>query len=160
MSDHLKRANRQLKLFAWFKIPLIAFCNPKIVELSDNKIVIRLGLNLFTRNHLGSMYLGALTIGADLAAGFHAFHLSERSGRKVSLAFKDFKAEFHSRPNSTVYFVANYGDKVQKMLGRIQTSGERETINVPVEAYCNYPDAPEHVASFSLGLSLKDKGVG
>ncbi|MDE0772922.1 MAG: DUF4442 domain-containing protein [Salibacteraceae bacterium] len=160
MSDYLKKANRQLKLFAWFKVPLIAFCNPKITELSDNKIVMRIKLNPLTRNHLGSMYLGALTIGADLAAGFHAFHLSQQSGRKVSLAFKNFKGEFHSRPNSAVYFVANYGDNVQKLLGRIKVSGERETIDVPVEAYCNYLDEPEHIATFSLGLSLKDKGVG
>ncbi|MDB9725935.1 DUF4442 domain-containing protein [Salibacteraceae bacterium] len=159
MSDHLKKVNRQLKLFSWFKIPLIAFCNPRIIELTDNKIVIRIKVNPFTRNQLGSMYLGALTIGADLAAGFHAFHLSEQSGRRVSLAFKNFKAEFHSRPTSAVYFVANYGEKVQKMLGRIQVSGERETIAVPVEAYCNYLDEPEHIATFSLGLSLKDKGA-
>ena len=159
MSDHLKKANRQLKLFAWFKIPLIAFCNPRIVELTDDKIVIRIRLNLFTRNHLGSMYLGALAIGADLAAGFHAFHLSEQSGRKVSLAFKNYKAEFHSRPNSAVYFVVNYGDNVQKLLGRIEISGERETIHVPVEAYCNYLFDPKHIASFTLGLSLKDKGA-
>ncbi len=104
------------------------------------------------------MYLGVLAVGADLAAGFHAFHLSEKSGRKVSLAFKNFSADFHSRPDTAVYFVANYGDEVQKMLGRIQESGERETFAVPVKAYCNYPTKPDHVATFSLGLSLKDKG--
>jgi hypothetical protein len=48
----------------------------------------------------------------------------------------------------------------QKLLERIQVSGERETIDVPVEAYCNYMDEPEHIATFSLGLSLKDKGAG
>lgn len=160
MNDHLKKANWQLKLFAWFKIPLIAFCNPRITEISGTKIVIKIKVNPLTRNHLGSMYLGALTIGADLAAGFHAFYLSQQSGRKVSLAFKNFKAEFHSRPNSAVYFVANYGDNVQKLLGRIQVSGERETIDVPVEAYCNYMAGPEHIATFSLGLSLKDMGAG
>lgn len=129
------------------------------MELSDSRIVIRIRLNRLTSNHLGSMYLGALAVGADLAAGFHAFHLAEKSGRKVSLAFKNFSADFHSRPSSSVYFIANYGDKVQKMLGRIRESGERETISVPVEAYVNYPLESEHIASFSLGLSLKDKGA-
>ena len=52
---------------------MIAFCNPIITELSENKIVIRIKVNPLTRNHLGSMYLDALTIGADLAVVFMPF---------------------------------------------------------------------------------------
>ena len=51
--NKLKSANRRLKLFSWFKIPLIGICNPKITELSADKIVVRIPLNLFTKNHLG-----------------------------------------------------------------------------------------------------------
>lgn len=157
--NKLKSANRRLKLFSWFKIPLIGICNPKIIELSDDKIVVRVPLNILTRNHLGSMYLGVLTVGADLAAGFHAFYLSEQSGRKVSLAFKNFSSEFISRPTSAVCFVSEQGKAVGKMLERIQQSGERETMQVPVKAFINYPNNPELVAEFELGLSLKDKGA-
>ncbi len=154
----LSAANRKLWLFSWFKIPLIGICRPKITELSAERIVVRIPLNLFTRNHLGSMYLGVLSIGADLAAGFHAFYLSEKRGRKVSLAFKNFSADFISRPNSAVYFICEQGEVVSKVLEQTKTSGERVTIPIKVQAVIHYPENPELVAEFTLGLSLKDKG--
>lgn len=154
----LRKANWQLKLFGWFKIPLIGFCKPQIIELNQQKITIKIRLKRRTRNHLGSLYLAVFAVGADLAGGFHAFWLGKQKGRNISLAFKNFSAEFLKRAEGDVYFVAESGNQIAQMFDKSVESGERVTQNIPIKAFVNYPNNPELVAEFELGLSIKDKG--
>jgi hypothetical protein len=58
----LKRFKQTLSVRAlgWWKIPLIALVRPQVVEMGDDRCVIRIPLRRRTRNHLGSMYFGAL----------------------------------------------------------------------------------------------------
>ena len=39
----------------------------------------------------------------------------------------------------------------------IHTVTARETKDIKINAFTNYPEAPIHVAEFVLGLSIKDK---
>src|SRR4051794_12547209 len=59
----LVREKFYLRAFGFFKVPLIFYVAPSIVELSDRRCVIRVPLNRRTRNHLGSMYFGTLAVG-------------------------------------------------------------------------------------------------
>ena len=70
----LTKANLQLWWFGFRYIPLIGFCKPKILELTDARTVIRMPHHRHTKNHLGSIYFGALAIGADLAGAFLVFY--------------------------------------------------------------------------------------
>ncbi len=157
MSD-LRRAKRMLWLFGFFKIPLIGFINPKLVELTDKRMVVRVPLRRKTKNHLGSMYFGALSIGADLAGAFQAFHIADNRKSKISLAFKDFKADFLRRPESDVFFISEAGQQIEAMVDETIQTKERVTQGIRVDAVINYPENPEVVAEFTLGLSVKDKG--
>ena len=76
------KTNRTLWALGFFKIPLIFFCRPKIHEISDDKCVIRIPCKRRVKNHVKSMYIGALTIGADLAGGFLAMRHIEKTGKK------------------------------------------------------------------------------
>lgn len=154
----LKKANRMLLLFGIFKIPLIGFVRPRIMELDHKSIVVRIKLNRFTRNHLKSMYFGALAIGADLAGAFQAFMVAELQNKKVSIAFKDFKAEFLKRPEGHVYFISDEGAHIEEMINASTESGERVTETVYIKAVTGYPNQIEEVAKFELGLSVKFKG--
>ena len=146
-----------LWLFSFFKIPLIGYVRPKLVSIDAQKAVFKIKLQRKTRNHLGSMYFGSLAIGADLAGGFHAFYLSDKMNKNVSLVFKNFSADFLKRPDSDVYFVSEDGNLVQQMLEETIASKERVTKSIKIDAYINYLSNPEKVAEFKLGLSLKDK---
>lgn len=158
MSKVLRQANWQLWLFGLFKIPLIGFCRPKIIELDDERIVIRIRLNRRTKNHLNSLYFGAFAIGADLSGGFHAFWLGKRFNRKISLAFKGLKADFLKRAEDDVFFVSDSGKTIKEMFDESVKSGERQTQDIPIVAYTGYPNNLDPVAEFSIGLSIKDKG--
>ncbi|HAU0351801.1 TPA: DUF4442 domain-containing protein, partial [Legionella pneumophila] len=124
----------QFKFFLWFfshfKVALIGYLKPKLIQLTDNEIVVRLPLTRRSRNHLHSMYFGALAVGADIAGGLHGFYHAKQAKCKVSLAFKSFQAQFLRRPESDVYFICTEGDVVKKMIEESKKSGER--INKPI----------------------------
>ena len=93
LSDRLK-ANYYLVAFSIAKIPLLWFCRPRIVNITSTSIEIKIPLRRRTKNHLNSMYFGALSVGADVTGGFFAMQLIEQSGHKVHLSFKHFHADF------------------------------------------------------------------
>ena len=157
MTNSLKKARRMMWLFSVFKIPMIGYVKPKLISIDSEKAVFKISLRRRTRNHLGSMYFGSLTIGADLAGGFHAFYLSDKMNKKISMVFKNFEADFIKRPDSDVYFVSESGKLVQEMIDETITTKERVTQSIAIDAYTNYFTNPEKVAEFKLGLSLKDK---
>lgn len=154
----ISSANFYLKTFGLLKIPLIAFVTPKIVELDDEKVVVRVKKNWRTKNHFGSMYFGALAVGADIAAGFMAFMVAKSMKVNPGLLFKDFSAEFLKRPDYDVYFICRNGLQVAKDLKESMQTGERITVPAKIEAYTNYyNDQKELVSVMHLGVSVKAK---
>lgn len=143
-----------LKLFGLFKIPLIFIVNPKVRELSDKRCVLEIPLSRITKNHHGSMYFGALAIGADCAAGLFATYKADKRAMKFSLVFKDFKANFIKRPESNVLFICTEADKIDQMLDKIEETRARVTVPIRVEARLP-KNQDELIAEFELGLSLK-----
>lgn len=63
------RENLLIRIFAFTKIRMLHFVAPYVVELTDERCVVRIRLNRRTRNHLNSMYFGVLAAGADMAGG-------------------------------------------------------------------------------------------
>jgi len=145
-----------MRLFGWLKIPLLASVHPSVVELTEARCVVRIPLRRWTRNHLGSMYFGALAIGADCAGGLLAMDQIKRSGGGISLVFKAFQATFLKRPESDVYFICEEGEAIRDQVRRAQEAEERITEPMHVQAAVKLPDgAFEPVAEFTLELSLK-----
>lgn len=158
MSSRIERLKQTLgmRLFGWLKIPLLASVRPSVVELTEARCVVRIPLRRRTRNHLGSMYFGALAIGADCAGGLLAMEQIRRSGGKVSLVFKAFQASFLKRPESDVYFICEEGAAIRDQVWRALESEERITEPMHVQASVRLPDGTfESVAEFMLELSLK-----
>ena len=149
------KANLFIKILGFFKIPLIFFCRPKIISISDSKIIIRIKLKRRTKNHLGSMYFGALAVGADLTGGYLALHHMQKSSKKVKLIFKDFHADFLKRAEGDVFFECNDGEKIKKLINKVVNTKKRCNEEVSVIAYVPDKFQREPVAEFKLTLSLK-----
>lgn len=145
-----------MRLFGWLKIPLLASVRPSVIELSETRCVIKVPLRRWSKNHLGSMYFGALAIGADCAGGLLAMDQIKRSGGKVNLVFKAFQAQFLKRPESDVYFLCEEGQAIRDQVRRALESEERITEPMHIQATVKRPDGTfEAVAEFVLELSLK-----
>ena len=147
----LFKANLALKLFGFTKIPVIGFIGPKVIHLDEQSCILRIKLKRRTKNHLNSMYLGVLSVVADLACGMLGLYHIQESEKKIMLIFKDMKADFLKRPDQDVNFICNQGLAVKKMVEDTIKTGDRQSIPLQIEAKCG-----ENIVSrFILTLSLK-----
>jgi len=157
--DHLcslrARPTLQVRAFGLLKVPLLAAVRPVVLELDAQRCVVRIPLRRFTRNHLGSMYFGALAIGADVAGGLLAFIALQESRQPISLIFKDLHAEFFRRAEGDVHFTCESGAAQRELVERAASTGER--VELPVTVVATVPELAgnEPVARFVLTLSLK-----
>lgn len=143
-----------IRAFALRYIPMIGYCRPSVIELSEERVEIKIPLTRKTKNHWGSMYFGALAVGADIAGGFLAMHIIRERKTKVSLVFKDFKAEFLKRPMGDVHFISSQGAGIKELVEQAIASGER--VSMPVEVTAVVPsESSEPVAKMTVTLSLK-----
>ena len=150
--DSLRKMRWKLFLLGLVKIPIIGLIRPKLISISTEEIVVSISLRRRTKNHLNSMYFGALAVGADVAAGILAYYHSESLQRKTSLAFKGMKAEFLKRAESDIRFVCSEGKRIETMLQTCISSEERQNESITVYALNNLG---EQVAVFEMILSLK-----
>jgi acyl-coenzyme A thioesterase PaaI-like protein len=151
----------RLRCLGWLRIPLLGSVRPTVVELDEDRCVIKVPLRRWTRNHLGSMYFGALAIGADCAGGIMAVELIRRRQAQVSLIFKSFRADFLKRPEADVYFICEDGAKIRTLVDRVLASEERLGDLINLTAAVRTPEGGyEPVARFVLELSLKRSGRG
>ena len=147
-----------LRAFSFAKIPLLFFVGPTVSKLTDEECVITIPFHKRNKNHLGSMYFGALCIGADAAGGMIAAKLLRQVKKgKGSLIFKDFQAKFLKRPEGQTFFTCADGLKIQDAVRRAEESLER--VDLPVMVIATVPSkfGKEPVAEFTLTLSLKVK---
>lgn len=137
------------------KIPLLLFLGPRVERLDERGCQVKIPFGWRSRNHVGSMYFGALCAGADLAGGLPAARLIWAQHGKVSLVFADLKAEFLKRADGDTLFTCDDGYAVAAAVRQADASGERVTL--PVSVVATVPDkyGDEPVARFTLGLSLK-----
>ena len=156
MISNLTKTNLYLKFFGVTKIPLLWFCRPKIISITNESVEIKIPLKRRTKNHLNSMYFGALSVGADITGGFLAMTCIQNSNKNISLIFKDFKANFLKRAEGDVHFKCLQGEDIIKLVQRTIESGKRENMIVHIDAIV--PSiSNDKVAEFDLTLSLKEK---
>ncbi len=153
----LWKETAQVRLLG-LKIPVLLFLGPRVLRLDEEVSQILIPFGWRSRNHVGSMYFGALCAGADLAGGLPAARLIWADHRAVSLVFADVRGEFLKRADGDVLFTCRDGAAAAAAVREADRTGERVTI--PIQVTCTVPDryGDEPVARFSLGLSMKRRG--
>lgn len=154
------RRTAGLRLWAYRHIRLLAYIRPAVVEDSPDRCVLAVPLTRRTRNHLGSMYFGALCAGADAAAALLALAATRKDAGRFSILFKDVRAEFLRRAEADVLFACEQGREIHELLDRARKSGERESLPVRVVATVPKLSGSEPVARFELTLSAKYRDPG
>lgn len=145
-----------LQAFGLAKIPMILFLTPRVIDVSDARAEVRIALTRRSRNHLGSMYFGALAVGADCCGGMLAFRLIRKfKDKKISLVFKDFSAQFLKRPEGDVHFTCDMGPQIAALIDQAVTTGERCHLPLAIVATVPKVSGTEPVATFILTLSIK-----
>jgi len=145
-----------VRLFS-LRIPVLLFLGPRVLALDDEGCAVEIPLGWRSRNHLGSMYLGALCAGADVASGLVAARLIRERHRNVRIVFADLKADFLKRADGDVVFRCRDGRRIAEAVRRADETGERFTVPTEVVATVPRRYGDEPVARFAMGLSLKRK---
>lgn len=144
-----------IRLFGLAKIPMIAWIGPSVVQLDDDRCVIRVPLNWRTKNHLRVMYLGCMVAGADLAGGVMAMRCIRAADCQIDLLFKNMKADFLRRADGDAHFICESGAAVAAAVQEAVQTGQR--VNIPLPIHVTVPSqSPDRVvAEFEMTLTLK-----
>ena len=154
----LTQAQHHFESFAQKKVPMIGFCQPTLIKLTPTSCETAIPLNNNTKNHVDSLYFGALAVGADITAGFLAIWLSQQNEHFIEVVFKDFQANFKKRALATTHFQCDSGELIQQMITETTQTQERVSRSIPIIA--TTPSlSKDVVAEFSLTLSCKRKQV-
>ncbi len=98
---------------------------PRVIELTELRSIVRVKLNYVTRNHLGSMYFGALAMGAELSIGVKVFEKIQIQKAPVNFIFKDFDCRFHRRAQTDIDFCFLNIKGVEALIAEAAQSGQR-----------------------------------
>lgn len=152
MEVSLRKMKWLLFLLGRFKIPLIAYTNPRLLHIDEQSVRVKIKLRRRTKNHLNSMYFGALAVGADIAGGIQVFYFSKKMDQKISFAFKGMNAEFLKRAESDIVFESNQGDIIKEAIER--SKKEKVRINQTILVLAKN-DQQEIVARFIMIVSVR-----
>lgn len=143
-----------VKLLSFFKVPLLFATSPRVVEFTDEVATVYLPLKRKNKNHVGSMYFGALAMGAELSVALMAIKGTNESKHKVSFIFKDFNAQFLQRADRGVYFTCVEAADAMALVKAAEESTER--VEKTIKGY-GYTDVKtkEPIFTYTLTLSLK-----
>ena len=147
------QANVLLKAFGFSKVPLLFLSGTKVVHIDSKSCRVEIPFRRVVKNHLGSMYFGALAIGADACVGLLATHKIREQNQKIGLVFKSFQADFLKRAEGHTQFVCVEGEIIDRMIQETIKTGQRVHEKIKAQAFCQN----EIVAEFVLELSLKQK---
>lgn len=128
-----------------------------MIENSKNRTVLKIPLSRRTKNHLGSMYFGALAMGAEAAVAIKAIQTIQHSKRKIDFVFKDFHADFLKRAEGDVEFTCDQGPEITALVDKCIQTGKRETATFESYAIVPRKNPEEKVAIFKVTLSVKTR---
>ena len=140
-----------LKFILWSKLPIISYCSPSVIKSNCDEVILRIPLKRRTRNHLKSMYFGALCVGADFSGGLLTLNIIKKHKSKANLIFKDFHADFLKRADSDVQFICKDSSVIEEGVINNLKNNKRVNFNINVEAFCNN----KLIAKFRLTTSIK-----
>lgn len=149
----IKKLNRFIRTLSLFKVPLLGICRPQVLELSNEVARVRLPYEFLTKNHLGSMYFGALAMGSELSIALQLLERMRSEKVPVSFIFKDYQCEFLKRAESNVQFVTEQVRAINTLIDQAMQSSDRQ--NGTFEGYALAEKTNEKLMSYKLTISIK-----
>lgn len=159
MKSILRRISIQtlIRVLSLLRIPLLGLLFPSAKLIKGERAEVIVPFNFLTKNHLRSMYFGALAMGAELSIALAAIEEIRQHDTVVDFIFKDFAIEFIKRADGPVLMVCEEVPKVIELIqkARIETSRQEQKFF----GYGVLKDKPEvRLVTFSLTLSVKKRG--
>jgi hypothetical protein len=136
-------------------VPMIDFSGLSIVDINEAQCVVKMPFAAQNKNHVQSMYLGSLVIGAEVSAGILAFHLIHANKVNSTVVFKSFNGSFLKLVKGDAYFICKDAAIIRNGLKEASTTQQRVNVMVRVIAVEDLNNLSEPVATFEMAVSMK-----
>lgn len=138
-------------------IPMINDSQLSITKLDDRQCIIKMPFIRQNKNHVGSMYFGAITIGTEVAAGILAFNYLDKYNLEPLLVFKDISGGFLRRAESDTYFICSDYQAISAALKELTETQQRINVTVSVIGVTDLTKLDEKISDFKITISIKYK---
>ncbi len=157
MSSGLKRT-LLLRAISSLKVPLLFTCSPRIEKLDELSSVAVIPLRFMTKNHVGSMYFGALAMGAELSVAMPIVFDIFQDKKPLTFLFTEFHCEFLKKAKEDIYFVFDEMPAMNKLKAEVLEKGGAQSGYFSGAAYLksNYATKKDPVIKFRIGVNLKN----
>lgn len=154
----LRRAKLMLGLYGGYVAPLIGRVRPQMLQLDDDRCVVRVPLNWFNKNRMfNGMYVGVYGIGADIVGGALVQHWIRNQDVPMSMIVARIEQDLVRRGDSDVLFTSEDSRRIGDMVARAASSGTREQEVITVTATTRTKGDEQTVARMKITMSVKPK---
>lgn len=136
-------------------VPMINYSQLSITQLDDKCCIIKMPFIPQNKNHVNSMYFGAITIGTEVAAGILAYHYLDMNNLAPLLVFKDIAGSFLRRAESDTYFICNDFQAISSGIKDLISTQSRVNVTVGVIGVSDLSKPDEKVSDFKITISIK-----
>jgi hypothetical protein len=138
---------------------MMRYVRPKLVELTEERTVVRIDVSRRSKNGYNSLFLGALAAGGDCVAGLFPMKFMFDTGHRTIPIVKSASSKYYKRVNSYAHFTCTQGEELYELCNDVVASGERRevTVHVTVTAPAEFGDEP--VARITQVMSVRDLGA-
>ena len=133
--------------------PLLFLINPRIIEITNKKVEIRIPLSFITKNSWRTMFFAAISSGVDLTGGWAAFDIADKY--KVGVLYKDMSIEFLRRVDDDLILRCEDVENIKEGALKAAETGERISVPVQVSGYVYKYSQTVPVIRSKLTLSMK-----
>ena len=155
----VKKLSWMIRLLSFLKVPLLGFCLPKVVELNSNSASVQINRWWLTSNHVGSMYFGALAMGAELSVATQLLKQMFGDRAPVTFIFKDAQFRFLSRAENHVIFRTDEVARVSELVAESLEAKDRRDKTISGYAY-TINDPSKKIMEYEITLSVKPTKKG
>jgi uncharacterized protein DUF4442 len=156
-SNLISRLNHKRKMWFYFllKLPSAWFWGMKIISVDQDKGVVNLPYNWFSKNPFRSIYFAAQTGAAELSTGLLGL-IAIEDKPPMSMLITGVEGEFVKKSDSLTTFTCNDGGKIRGAVDLAITSGAGQAVTVTSIGIDSYGDV---VSRFKFTWSFKTKST-
>ncbi|HNP21066.1 MAG TPA: DUF4442 domain-containing protein [Panacibacter sp.] len=142
------------RLYMLENLPAAFFAGIKLVDLSETCARLSVPQKWFNKNPFQSIYLGILTMAAEISTGILCMSAIYKRRPRISMLPVNMKSVFHKKATGKIVFICNDGLKINEVVEEAIASGEAKTVLCHT---LGLNQSDEIVAEFYFTWSFKPK---
>ncbi len=126
----------------------------RVTDFNDEKAVVTVPFNYWTKNPFKSIYFAVQSMAAELSSGAIALDTVANAKVPVSMLVLNMKADFRKKARSKIKFICEDGQKIRQAVAKSVETNEGQTVTVTSTGFDKQGDI---VSVFNFTWTFKPK---